>query len=61
MPFMNKLGMVIDAFRPTWGWQARLRAADPADRWKFYVFRIGAGIIVAILVCLLGVRLQRLQ
>lgn len=52
--------MVMDAFRPTWGWKARLRAADPADRWKIRLLRIGAGILVGIVILFLGVRIQRL-
>ena len=58
---MSKLTMVVDAFRPTWGWKAALRSADPADRWKLHVLRIGAGIVTAILLLLLGVRIQTLR
>jgi hypothetical protein len=46
--------MILDAFGPTWGWKARLRAADPGDRWKIHLLRIGAGILVAVLLSLVG-------
>ncbi len=53
--------MVLDAFRPQWGWPPEyIRAADPADRWKLHVLRIGAGILVAIVLPFLGVRIQPL-
>jgi hypothetical protein len=53
--------MVIDAFRPTFGGNAKLRAADPADRWKLRLLRIAAALLVAILFWLLGVRHQELR
>jgi hypothetical protein len=47
--------MILDAFRPSWGWTpAYIRAADPADRWKLALLRFGAGILIAILFVLLG-------
>jgi hypothetical protein len=47
--------MILDAFRPSWGWPpACIRAADPADRWKLHLLRIGAGILIVILFLLLG-------
>lgn len=58
---MSKRTMVIDAFLPTWAWKAKLRAADPADRWKLHILRIGAGILVAAVFLLLGVRNQQLR
>jgi len=58
---MIKRSMILDAFRPTWGWKARLRAADPADRWKIHLPRIGAGILVAVLISLAGVRNLQLR
>jgi hypothetical protein len=51
---MLKRSMLLDPFRPTWGWKARLRAADPADRWKIHLLRIGAGILLAVLLSLFG-------
>ncbi|MGD1073481.1 MAG: hypothetical protein ABSB15_25500 [Bryobacteraceae bacterium] len=51
---MFQRSMLLDAFRPTWGWNARLRAADPADRWKMHLLRIGAGLLIVVLFCLLG-------
>lgn len=56
----HTMAMVIDAFRPTWGWKARLRAADPADRWKIHLLRIAAGILLGAVLVLLGIRIQRL-
>jgi len=53
--------MILDAFRPTWGWKARLRAADPADRWKIHLLRTGAGVLVAVLLSLAGVRNLQLR
>jgi hypothetical protein len=47
--------MILDAFRPNWGWEpAHRRAADPADRWKLRAFRIGAGVLIVLLFLLLG-------
>ncbi len=46
--------MILDAFRPTWGWPAYIRAADPAERWKLHLLRIGAGIVIVVLFVLLG-------
>jgi hypothetical protein len=47
--------MILDAFRPQWGWPPRyMRAADPAERWKLHLLRIGAGIFIVILFLLLG-------
>ncbi len=51
---MIRRSMILDAFGPTWGWKARLRAADPGDRWKIHLLRIGAGILVAVLLSLVG-------
>jgi hypothetical protein len=58
---MIKRSMILDAFRPTWGWKARLRAADPADRWKIHLLRIGAGVLLAVLLSLAGVRNLQLR
>ena len=47
--------MILDAFRPQWGWPPRyIREADPADRWKLHLLRIGAGLVIVILLLLLG-------
>jgi hypothetical protein len=51
---MIQRAMILDAFRPTWGWKARLRAADPADGWKIHLLRIGAGILLVVLISLFG-------
>ena len=57
---MNVRGVLVDAFLPNWAWRARLRAAEPGDRWKIRLLRIGAGIVVGMVLLLLGVRIQRL-
>jgi hypothetical protein len=47
--------MILDAFRPSWGWNPLyIRAADRADRWKLAALRFCAGILIAILFVLLG-------
>jgi hypothetical protein len=46
--------MILDAFRPTWGWRARLRAADPADRRKMRLLRIAVGPFIVAVIALTG-------
>lgn len=43
--------MILDSLRPNNSWLRPMRAAEPRERWKYYVIRFG---FVALLICLMS-------